>query len=519
MGLVKKDDFFREVTIRIFSSLDTKTALACVFEYMSRYFPLDALTYAIPDANQKALRRIGRVGNEHSDMIDDFIPVSKQLMDMMQAFIRQNRKTFIASLAVPEEHMLLADPLFKLRNNSDISLPLFNGEKPLGWLHLRVAGKNKYNSSHVELLETVRQPFSIALYNALSHEIVLNNRDKLMDNNQFLSNELFQSSLDKIVGTSSGLKNVLEMVQQVAPLKNPVLILGETGTGKEMIANAIHFSSKVKNGPFIKINCGAIPENLIDSELFGHEKGAFTGAITEKKGRFERASGGTIFLDEIGELPPQAQVRLLRVLQYHEIERVGGTHPIKVDIRVIAATHRNLEQMVSENQFREDLWFRLNVFPIIIPPLRHRKEDIPDLARYFVEKKSASLNIKQPPPIAPGAIKRLLDYDWQGNIRELENLVERELIKYRGGALMFDSLPLNREIESVVTSHAIDGITSTLTIDEVVSLHIAKTLNMTKGKIHGPGGAAEILGINPNTLRTRMDKLGIEFGRKKRHWI
>jgi len=220
---------------------------------------------------------------------------------------------------------------------------------------------------------------------------------------------------------------------------------------------------------------------LIDSELFGHEKGAFTRATTAKRGRFERATGGTIFLDEIGELPPQAQVRLLRVLQNREIER-----PIPVDIRVIAATNRNLESMISENRFREDLWFRLNVFPIIVPPLRQRKEDLPVLTRHFVEMKS----------------------------RDLENLVERELIRHRGGQLRFYSLlPGERggEIEPAVE----EEIGGPLNLDEAMSLHIDRALEMTKGKIHGPGGAAELLGINPNTLRGRMSKLGIMYRRKK----
>ncbi|MFZ2948200.1 MAG: sigma-54 dependent transcriptional regulator [Desulfuromonadaceae bacterium] len=299
----------------------------------------------------------------------------------------------------------------------------------------------------------------------------------------------------------------------MAPLNNSVLLLGETGTGKELIANAIHYSSSRKEGPFIKVNCGAIPETLIDSELFGHEKGAFTGAITEKRGRFERAVGGTIFLDEIGELPQQAQVRLLRVLQHHEIERVGGSKPIPVDIRVIAATHRNLERMVSENQFREDLWFRLNIFPIIIPPLRQRKEDIPALARFFVASKSRELDIKTSPAIAPGALERLMEYNWQGNIRELENIVERELIRHKGGQLMFNSLPGNKDEATAISGQNTFDMYNTLSLDELMALHIRKILDKTNGKIHGSGGAAEILRIKSTTLRARMDKLGIKYRR------
>ncbi|HET6420040.1 MAG TPA: sigma-54 dependent transcriptional regulator, partial [Geobacteraceae bacterium] len=258
----------------------------------------------------------------------------------------------------------------------------------------------------------------------------------------------------------------------------------------------------------------AIPESLIDSELFGHEKGAFTGAATEKRGRFERADGGTIFLDEIGELPPQAQVRLLRVLQDREIERVGGTRAIPVDIRVIAATHRNLESMVSENRFREDLWFRLNVFPIIIPPLRQRKDDIPALTRHFVARKSMELGLINPPAIAPGALQRLMSYAWPGNVRELQNLVERELIRHRGGQLSFESLVPTEDNSEALNLQESSSINASLKLDELMSQHISKVLKMTNGKIHGPGGAAELLGLEPNTLRARMDKLGVQYRRK-----
>ena len=232
------------------------------------------------------------------------------------------------------------------------------------------------------------------------------------------------------------------------------------------------------------------------------------------RGRFERAQGGTIFLDEIGELPLQAQVRLLRVLQNREIERVGGSRPIPLDIRVIAATHRNLESMVSDNRFREDLWFRLNVFPIIIPPLRQRKEDIPALTRHFVARKSMELRMLTTPVIAPGALQRLMSYAWPGNVRELENLVEREMIRHRGGQLLFDSLLHAESNSEAQNRQEVSSTHAPLKLDELMSLHISKVLDMTKGKIHGPGGAAELLGLEPNTLRARMDKLGIKYRRK-----
>ena len=307
----------------------------------------------------------------------------------------------------------------------------------------------------------------------------------------------------------------MRMVEQVAPLDSPVLLLGETGTGKELIANAIHSSSPRKDGPFIKVNCGAIPETLLDSELFGHEKGAFTGAISQKRGRFERADKGTIFLDEIGELPPQAQVRLLHVLQRKEIERVGGTNSISVDIRVISATHRNLQEMVGSGQFREDLWFRLNVFPIMIPPLRQRKGDIPSLVHHFIHRKSMELKLKERPKLASDAIDRLTAYDWPGNVRELENTIERALIQHRaGGPLSFEALlPLavsrhSRIIQDPGRDESLDPL------EDVTIRHIRNALERANGKISGPGGAAQILDINPSTLRKRMKKLGIPYGRQ-----
>jgi transcriptional regulator with PAS, ATPase and Fis domain len=262
------------------------------------------------------------------------------------------------------------------------------------------------------------------------------------------------------------------------------------------------------------VNCGAIPETLIDSELFGHEKGAFTGAISQRRGRFERADRGTIFLDEIGELPPQAQVRLLHVLQKKEIERVGGTSPIPVDIRIISATHRNLEDMIASGRFREDLWFRLNVFPITIPPLRQRREDIPALVHHFIDRKSVELKITEKPMLAPGAIDSLIAYDWPGNVRELENMIERALIQRQGGVLSFETLlPLSVSGGREMVQDA-GRNRSLLSLDEMTARHIRRALEMAGGKINGPGGAAQILGLHPNTLRKRMNKLGIPYGRR-----
>jgi transcriptional regulator with GAF, ATPase, and Fis domain len=506
---VNRDEFFREVTLRICSSLQINTAFGRVFEYLRVHFPMDHMFLDITDKSLGVIRHIA-VATIGTKTPEEIITIPEGLWE----WVRKLQAPFILTPSDQDDRIRAFAPLIKLEGHSDLSVPLRIEAELIGFLVLRTRGEGKFTSEHVELLATVAEPFAIALANALAHESVVKYKDILLDDNRFLNRELLSQAGDEIIGGNSGLRNVMEMVRQVAPLNNTVLLMGETGTGKEVIANAIHFASSRKNGPFIKVNCGAIPESLVDSELFGHEKGAFTGAVTEKRGRFERAAGGTIFLDEIGELPPQAQVRLLRVLQNREIERVGGDRPIPVDIRVIAATHRNLETMVSENRFREDLWFRLNVFPIIVPPLRQRQEDVPALTRHFVELKSRELGIAIHPAIAPGALERLMNYGWPGNVRELENLVERELIRHRGGQLRFDSLlPGEKGGETQPVTEVKGG--GALNLDEVMSLHIGKVLKMTKGKIHGPGGAAELLGINPNTLRGRMSKLGIMYGRKK----
>jgi transcriptional regulator with GAF, ATPase, and Fis domain len=250
----------------------------------------------------------------------------------------------------------------------------------------------------------------------------------------------------------------------------------------------------------------------MDSELFGHEKGAFTGALSQKRGRFERAHGGTVFLDEVAELPSQAQVRLLRVIQEKEIERVGGTKPIKVDIRVISATHKDITKLVENGSFREDLYYRLGVFPIYIPPLRNRKTDIPALVEHFIREKAKEIGLTSIPTLAPGAVDRLMNYGWPGNVREVGNVVERALIQSGGGTLNFDDIP---GLRSPVTRNVSEPETGNLKLDEVEARHIRHVMGQTGGKVEGERGAAAVLGMNPGTLRHRMRKLGIPFGRPK----
>jgi transcriptional regulator with GAF, ATPase, and Fis domain len=398
-------------------------------------------------------------------------------------------------------------------NSSALVMRLVIEGQRLGSLTLTAEGWDRYSEEHARLFTLLNEPFAIALSNALTYQEVLKLKEMLADDNRYLHQELLHMSGDEIIGSDFGLKDTMDMVRSVGPLESPVLLLGETGVGKGVIAGAIHYLSPRRKGPFITVNSGAIPETLIDSELFGHEKGAFTGAIEQKRGRFERADQGTIFLDEIGELPPHAQIRMLRVLQEKEIERVGGIKSIPVDIRVIAATHRNLQDMVKANQFREDLWFRINVFPIRVPPLRERKEDIPSLVYHFINKKTKQLKLHAAAEIAAGAIDRLMNYHWPGNVRELENIVERELILNKEEPLTFGVLAGTDNHDAPALFAGLPN--ESLTLENVDAFHIRRVLKMTNGIVHGPGGAAALLGVNPSTLRSRMNKLGIRYGRKK----
>ncbi|SDM47080.1 regulatory protein, Fis family [Catalinimonas alkaloidigena] len=322
------------------------------------------------------------------------------------------------------------------------------------------------------------------------------------------------SRFDGIIGRSHRLLQVLDQVAQVAPFDTSVLILGESGTGKEKIARALHDLSPRKSQPLVKVNCGALPASLIESELFGHEKGAFTGAIARRVGKFEQARGGTIFLDEIGEMPLDMQVKLLRVLQEKEIERIGGQAPISVDVRIVAATNRHLEKEVAEGRFRLDLYYRLNVFPVTLPPLRERKEDIPALAHHFAAQVTAKIR-KPFPGIAEPMLTALTAYDWPGNIRELENILEQAVILNDGHTPLTLPRPLGhpRVAPSVSTPAALPAVK---TLDDVKKLqddtereYITSVLRQTHGRIRGAGGAAELLNLKPTTLESRMARLGI----------
>jgi len=501
-------DFFYQATVRICSSLEIEKGLYGFYRFLDRFMPVEAIYLCLFEPDVGALKTLAEARESGGRRIDILIPLSPGSRTILK---REDLEKVRVDNS-PDGDPILNDwsAFFGLPESSFLRLRLVLEGKRIGSLVMHTPGKDKYSQENARWLSLLNEPLAIAISNALRHSEALKLKDMLADENRSLRRELQGFSGGDIVGKEFGLKSTMDMVRQVAPLESPVLLLGESGTGKELIAQAVHRLSPRRDGPFVVVNCGAIPETLIDSELFGHEKGAFTGAVAQKRGHFERASRGTIFLDEIGELPLQAQVRLLRVLQDMKIERVGGTQSIPVDIRVIAATHRELEKMTRENRFREDLWFRLNVFPIPIPPLRERRGDIPALVHYFVEKKSREVKLPSSPKLAPGAIDQLMSYHWPGNVRELANVIERALILNRKGYLTFDDVV---NVSSLETMNS-DGRNRDFSdLNAVMIRHIREALVAAKGKVHGPGGAAELLGINPSTLRNRMNKLNILYGR------
>jgi formate hydrogenlyase transcriptional activator len=347
----------------------------------------------------------------------------------------------------------------------------------------------------------VANQVAIAVENALAYREIADLKDKLAQEKLYLEDEIRgETDFQGIVGQSSALRHVLNLVETVAPSDSTVLLLGETGTGKELIARAIHDRSRRKDRTLVRLNCAAIPTGLLESELFGHEKGAFTGAISQKIGRLELADQGTLFLDEVGDIPLEIQPKLLRALQEREFERLGSTRTKKVDVRLVAATNRDLERMIEDREFRSDLYYRLNVFPIRIPPLRERPEDIPLLVRYFAQKYGRLMN-KDIQTIPAKAIKKLAAWSWPGNIRELENVIERSVILTRGSAL---HVPLE-ELTHGARAVPLNGTREASERDDIVRI-----LKATKGQVSGATGAAQRLGLPRTTLISRMKRLGID---------
>ncbi len=506
---VDKSDFFREMTMRICGSLDIDQALGQAFDYLARHIPVDAMGLGYSDLDSARIRVLAGVTRKGARPLWNEGAGGIALPETAVGHIRTTDwPPFTVINRSDEPPALFLKTIFPgLESSSAFFLRLDIRQEEVGALLISAEGTDRYSPRHAALIESIREPFAIAMSNARRYQELAQIRDLLVEDNRALSADIQRAVGFEVVGADFGLREVMEMVRQVAPSSSPTLLLGETGTGKEVIANAIHAASPRSEGPMITMQCGATPETLLDSELFGHEKGAFTGAAERKRGRFERADGGTLFLDEIGELSPGAQVKLLRVLQEQRFERVGGTKTLEVDVRVIAATHRDLDHMVRSGEFREDLWYRLNVLPIRIPPLRLRRQDIPSLVQYFVERKAHEMSLKHLPRVSSHDLERLSGYDWPGNVRELQNIVERALILSRGEQLIFP------ELLSAQPAYGRRGSPRSgdpvLTLDQAVAAHIRSVLDLVGWQVAGQGGAAELLQMNPSTLRFRMKKLGL----------
>jgi formate hydrogenlyase transcriptional activator len=395
-------------------------------------------------------------------------------------------------------------------------IPLSNRGRTFGSLNLASRRVDVFSATDIELVQQVAAQIAIAVENALAFKQIDALKDKLAEEKLYLEEEIRSAfNFEEIIGESAAIRRVLAQVELVAPAGTTVLILGETGTGKEVIARAVHNLSPRKERTFVKVNCAAIPSGLLEAELFGHERGAFTGAITQKIGRFELADRGTLFLDEIGDIPLELQPKLLRVLQEQEFERLGSNRTQRVDVRVVAATNRDLSRLVNERAFRSDLYYRLNVFPIQIPPLRERREDVPLLVRYFVQNFSRRLN-KAVEYVPADAMDALVNYAWPGNIRELENLIERAVLLSPGKELRVPLSELKAEsIASTNGSPDVPLLSPSLsaapiaTLEEAERQHILRALRQTEWRIAGRKGAAAILGMKRTTLQARMRKLGI----------
>jgi formate hydrogenlyase transcriptional activator len=381
-------------------------------------------------------------------------------------------------------------------------VPLTTAQCRLGAMGFGSLQRRTYQEADLKFMQQVAKQIAVAVENALGYKQIAELKERLSKEKLYLEEEIrTEYNFEEIIGESATLKKVLKQLEIVAPTDSTVLILGETGTGKELLARAIHNLSGRRERTFVKMNCAAIPTGLLESELFGHERGAFTGAIATKVGRFELADGGTLFLDEVGDIPLELQSKLLRVLQEQEFERLGSTKTLKMNVRVVAATNQDLADMVEKKEFRNDLYYRLNVFPLMTPPLRERREDIPVLVRYFAQKFARHLN-RSVERIPADTMDALTAYAWPGNIRELENLIERAVILSPGLDLM---VPLSE----LKASHTPNHTAQVSTLESAEREHIVRALNATNWVIGGPAGAAVKLGMKRTTLQSKMQKLGV----------
>ncbi len=491
-----------DISKRLSSNLDLQSLLRDIASTVRRTLDTDAVAVSVLNAEGTHLQLYAVDFPESRGAVTEgrLIPVEGTLIgDILKKGVPEVSDFSDPSLKLPEAEAAL---IHAEGIRFGYAGPMYVHDRKIGVFSLVRKTNTPFTADDVEMANMVGQQVAIALSNALAYKCVADLRDQLAKEKVYLEDEIrSELNFSEIVGKSAALRNVLKQVETVAPTDSTVLIYGETGTGKELIARAIHDRSKRRTGTFVKLNCAAIPTGLLESELFGHERGAFTGAISQRIGRFELANHGTIFLDEIGEIPLELQPKLLRVLQEREFERLGNSRTLRTDARLIAATNRDLEAMAGENKFRPDLYYRLNVFPVQVPALRDRPEDIPLLVRHFVEQFARQMN-RDIDTIPTETMNALTRYSWPGNIRELQNLVERAVILSSDNILQVPLQDLKRRSASAITS-------SIETLEETERAHILAVLEKTKWKLSGPNGAAERLGLNRSTLQFRMKKLGI----------
>jgi formate hydrogenlyase transcriptional activator len=510
------------VTNRITSNLELRELLRAISTNIRGLMRCDMVAITLPDGPSEGQRLLALDFPNGKGFIREGLLLTP--VGPGRAALESLRPTHVSALDTdafaPEvRELAIAEGLQRY-----CLIPLANRGRALGALVLGRTGDASSSPEDLEFLAQVSGQIAIAVENALAYREIAELKDKLAQEKLYLEEEIrSEMSFENIVGDSPALKHVLELVETVAPNDSTVLLLGETGTGKELIARAIHDRSRRTERTFVKLNCAAIPTGLLESELFGHEKGAFTGAITQKIGRLELADQGTLFLDEVGDIPTEIQPKLLRALQEREFERLGSTHTRKVNVRLIAATNRNLEKMVAEREFRSDLFYRLNVFPIRIPPLRERKEDIPLLVSFFAQMFAKQMQ-KQIESVPSAVMKGLTGWGWPGNIRELENFIERAVILTRGKALEVPLAELRKTKTDSTTDAVVAGQTRRVRdasssrrdvnagaaeYERKQREEIIQALTACKGRIGGCDGAAIRLGINRTTLMYQMRKLGI----------
>ena len=489
-----------ELTNQVVSNLEFDDLLHAISSIVRRVMHCDAAAIMLPDAEGKNLR-------VHTLDFPDSWGLFKEggeipIEGSMPGRTLQTGEPFVLNRLDPET---TAPEMYAKASGEGIKslcdIGLVSRNRVLGVMALARRQENTFDDDEVVFLTQVAHQVAIAMENALAYGEIAELKDRLAQEKLYLEDEIRgEMDFEGIVGQSSALRNVLRLVETVAPSDSTVLLLGETGTGKELIARAIHDRSRRKDRTFVKLNCAAIPTGLLESELFGHERGAFTGAITQKLGRLELADQGTLFLDEVGDIPLEIQPKLLRALQEREFERLGSTRTKRVDVRLVAATNRNLDKMIEDREFRSDLYYRLNVFPIRIPPLRERPEDIPLLVRYFAQKYGRRME-KKVESIPAAALKQLANWNWPGNIRELENFIERAVILTHGTALEVPVSELRRTGAAVSPPIPRESREH----DEIL-----RVLRETHGRVAGPNGAATRMGIKRTTLISRMKKLGID---------